>query len=431
MVRIDFRKAACATRHSVEAENMLKVRRKEGILSNEKQGVKNISILLQQKCTGCFSCALSCPKQCISMQENGEGFFYPIVDTEKCVECEICVKKCPILTPVELDWIKPSRYALILKDGKVLLNSSSGGLFSGIASYFLENNGIVFGAAYDENLNVHTIGIESKDELYKIQGSKYVACNTEQTFEQAKYLLQKKKFVLYSGSPCQIAGLRSYLNHEYENLYTMDLICHGVPSAKLFRKYLDWLGKKYNGKIIYYGFRDKDVAGWSCGGKTKTKTKTIEGICDPYYASFLRCESYRESCYVCPFAKSKERVGDITMGDFWGTDKDYPEIPKINGISFCSVNTFQGKKIFEYVKEKFNLYECPKDEILKINIAYNHPSERPLIRDSIYNGIDGNLNKYFKSFKTSNYLKVSLKKMLSFILPKPVKNLIKKLLGKN
>lgn len=377
---------------------------------------------------------MGCPKACISMQETSEGFFYPMVEAEKCIECGLCVKKCPILSPVKLAWIKPERYALILKDKKALSNSSSGGLFAGVASYFLENGGVVFGAAYDDSLNVHTIGIESKNELYKVQGSKYVACDTDCTFEQVKTLLNAERLVLYSGSPCQIAGLRAYLGKGYENLYTMDLICHGVPSAKLFRKYLEWLGKKNHGEIIYYGFRDKDVAGWSCGGKvrikTKTKTKTIEGFCDPYYHQFLICGTYRESCYVCPFAKSTERIGDITMGDFWGTDKDYPDIPAKDGISLCSVNTEQGKRLFELVKDRFNVYDCPKNETLKINIAYNHPSARLKSRDSIYSGIDGNLNEYFRSFSTPSYAKFRLKRLAARVLPKLVKNFMKKVLGK-
>lgn len=401
-------------------------------MSNTSRIAKNISILPHQKCTGCRSCLLSCPKACIFMQENSEGFLYPLVDAEKCVDCGLCVKKCPILSPVKLDWVKPDRYALILNDKNILSDSSSGGLFAGIASYFLENGGVVYGAAYDENLNVHHIGIESSEELYKIQGSKYVTSNTEKTFERVKLNLQDGKRVLYSGSPCQIAGLKAYLGKEYENLYTMDLICHGVPSAKLFRKYLEWLGKRNHGKIVYYGFRDKDVAGWSCGGKvkTKTKTKTIEGFCDPYYHQFLICGTYRESCYVCPFARSTQRIGDITMGDFWGTDKDYPEIPANDGISLCSVNTEQGKKLFELVKDRFNVYDCPENETLKINVAYNHPSERPDSRNSIYNGIDGDLNKYFRSFKTPGYIKFRLKRIAVHILSRPVKNLIKKVLGR-
>ena len=212
--------------------------------------------------------------------------------------------------------------------------------------------------------------------------------------------MKNAKTVLFGGTPCQIAGLKAFLAKSYENLYTMDLICHGVPSAKLFSKYLFWLGKKYKSKIIYYGFRDKNISGWACGGKTlvitKKNKKIFEGKCDPYYSAFLRCETYRESCYTCPFAKKVDRIGDISMGDFWATDKEYLNIPKVDGISFCSINTKQGIKLFSLVKNLFYVFECPSDESLKRNIAYNKPSKRPELRNNIYANIDNDDNLFFK-----------------------------------
>lgn len=398
--------------------------------------IKNISILSFQECTGCLSCFLVCPKNCIAVQENKEGFLYPSVDGNRCIQCGSCIKHCPILNPMIFDHIKSERYALVLKDKVSLSKSSSGGLFAGVASYFLENDGAVFGASYDEELNVHQIKIESKAELYKIQGSKYVSSCTEETFREVKSLLSDGRKILYSGSPCQVAGLRSYLGKPYNNLFMMDLICHGVPSQKLLKKYLEWLGNKNHGRVIYYGFRDKDVSGWSCGGKvkiktkTKTKTKILEGFCDPYYHSFLICESYRESCYVCPFANTDCRTGDITMGDFWGTDELYPEIPAKDGISFGSVNTMQGRKLFELVRDRFWVYECPEKETLKVNVAYHHPSVRPSSRDSVYKGIDGDLNSYFKSFKRPSYLKFRIRNILLKLTPQTVKKIAKKILGR-
>ena len=391
----------------------------------------NISVLPVQKCTGCHSCFLSCPRQCISMQENPEGFFYPSVNEAVCINCGICVKHCPILTPCENHRIRPERYAVILKDKKTLAKSSSGGLFAGIASYFLENGGIVFGSAYDENLIVRHILVERNDELYKIQGSKYVESDIGEIFRKVQDYLREGREVLFSGTPCQVAGLRSFLGREYDNLCTIDLICHGVPSLKLFHKYLTWLGKKNHGKIIYYGFRDKDISGWSCGGKVliKTKTKTIEGFCDPYYHSFLMCESYRESCYVCSFANAEARSGDISVGDFWGTDKAYPEISQEQGISFCSVNTLQGQKIFKFVRERFEVYECPENETLSVNIAYHQPSVRPASRDFIYDGIDGDLDIYFKSFKHPKYFWFIMGRFFRW-MPRPAKDVIKKVLGR-
>ena len=391
----------------------------------------NIELLSLNQCVGCRSCEQSCPKSCISMREDKEGFIFPHVN-ENCINCGLCVKNCPILTPYQNKTFSIERYAIISKNKAILNNSSSGGAFGGIAYFVLKNKGVVFGAAYDKDLKVKQTPVIDKSELSKIQGSKYVTCNTENSFSQVKQFLESGKTVLYGGNPCQIAGLRAFLGKEYDNLYTMDLICHGVPSEKLFQRYLEWVGKKTHGKVIYYGFRDKDIAGWSCGGKTliktKTKTKVIEGICDPYYAAFLRCETYRESCYTCPFAKSNNRIGDITMGDFWGTDKDYPSIPSKNGISFCTINTEQGKRLFESVKDFFDVYEVPADETLKVNIAYNQQSLRPEVRSVIYNNIDSDLFSFFRKFRYEKYPILIVKKAVRKICPSFIWNFLKYLL---
>lgn len=402
-------------------------------MSDTQRITKNISILPHTKCTGCRSCEQSCPKSCILLQPDSEGFYFPSVD-DSCIHCGLCVEHCPILTPISGDVFETERCALVLKDKTLLEKSSSGGAFAGIANVVLQSGGVVFGAAFDENLRVRQVAINLRQDLNKIQGSKYVSCDTGDSFSEVKRVLTSGKTVLYGGSPCQIAGLRAFLGKSYQNLFTMDLICHGVPSEKLFQRYLEWQGKNGKGKVIYYGFRDKDIAGWSCGGKTriktKTKTKIVEGVCDPYYAAFLRCETYRESCYVCPFAKRNGRIGDISMGDFWGTDKKYPEIPSENGISFCTVNTKQGKRLFELVRNNFDVYPIAKSESLSLNIAFSHPSTRPAVRDSIYDGIDGDLKAYFRKFKRLSLLEFHSRRFIARSLPSSFKKILKKILGK-
>ena len=311
----------------------------------------SIACLDKSKCYSCHSCVLSCPKNAIRMQETSEGFLYPDVNAE-CVHCGICVRACPALTPPAIDVFKKECYCAYLLDNEKRMQSTSGGVFSGLAEKIILDGGIVFGAAYDTDLNVSQIAVDNLNDLQKLKGSKYVESYTGDSFKQVKLFLDKGRSVLYSGTPCMIAGLKTFLGKTYENLITVDIICHGVPSRKLFRKYLEWLGKKYRGKIIYYGFRDKDVGGWSCGGKakTKTKTKTIAGSCDPYYASFLRGETYRESCYTCPFANT-QRIGDITLGDFWGVERFYPEIDRTKGVSCVIVNSCKGQAFFDSVKE--------------------------------------------------------------------------------
>lgn len=394
--------------------------------------MNNISLINYKKCFSCRSCFLSCPKNAIEMIENQEGFFYPKVIEDKCIDCGLCVKKCPSLNDVKKEDFEQYGLAVISKDKETLLKSSSGAASAVIAKKIVSDGGVVFGVAYDENLFVHHISCKNESELEKIKGSKYVESFTGETFKEVESYLKNGQKVLYTGSPCQIAGLKKFLGKDYENLFTMDLICHGVPSRKLFAKYLDWLGNKYKGKIIYYGFRDKDVGGWSCGGKvkTKTKTKTLEAYLDLYYSAFLKSKSYRESCYSCPYARI-QRIGDLTVGDFWGVEKFYPEIDKKNGVSCVLVNSEKGKALFEFVKESFEITPCKLEEVQKQNWNLNQPSKRPEVRDSFYKDIDEDC--YFSQFvetKISFIIKWKIKHFVFSVTPRWLKDYIKKILGK-
>lgn len=394
--------------------------------------MNNINLLERSRCTGCLSCVQICPHHCIGAAENEEGFFYPTMDLGGCTDCGVCVSRCPILTPLAAFPFRQECHGLVLKDPHLLGKSASGGAFAGIAAHILAEGGAVFGAAYDENLVVKHVKIQSTEEIYKLQGSKYVAGNVEDTYSQARDLLKIGQKVLFSGLPCQVAGLRAFLGGDYDNLATVDLICHGVPSQKLFSKYLDWLGKRTGGRIVYYGFRDKDVAGWSCGGKfkTKTKTKTMEAVCDPYYASFLRGETYRESCYRCEFS-SMARVGDLTIGDFWGVEKFYPSVDRSNGVSVVLVNSPKGKELFQRLLGCCHSFPCKPEEIRERNTNLNHPAVRPAIRDVIYEGIDEKTGKeFFKRFTHANPSCLWFRRAVAGLVPTPVKRLIKRSLGK-
>ena len=387
--------------------------------------MNNIGLLEKNKCVGCYSCVNSCLNKSIEMKENDEGFFYPSINNGSCIDCGICILRCPILTPPKIEDVEKEVYSLIAKDTELLNKSSSGGVFASLAKHILLENGVVFGCAFDQDLNAQHILIDSIQELERLQGSKYVASSTNTTYQQVKELLQAGKKVLYSGSPCHIAGLKSFLIKDYDNLFTIDLICHGTPSQKLFTKYLEWLGKRNKEKIIYYGFRDKDVAGWSCGGKaktrtrTRTRTRTIEAHCDPYYASFLRNETFRESCYICPYANIKNRPADITIGDFWGVEKYHPEIDKEQGVSVCIINTIKGNELFSLSKELFYVYNCEISEVLERNHNLIKPSSRPKKRDFIYNGINSeSLEQYFKKFDYSNLFVYKIKRICKKLLKK-------------
>lgn len=392
----------------------------------------NISVLEKNKCFGCGSCFQSCQKNAISMKEDDEGFCFPEVDDEKCGDCSVCVKKCPSLSPLGKNHFEQETFAALYNNDSVCRNSASGGAFAAFAIKILDKKGTVFGCAYDDDLNAIQTKIGKKEDLIKLQGSKYVSSDSKNTFIETKNELLNGETVLYSGRPCQIAGLRKFLGKEYENLITVDLVCHGVPSQKLFSKYLEWLGRKNRGKIIYYGFRDKDVGGWSCGGKfktkTKTKTKTNEASCDPYYASFLRGETYRMSCYGCPFANT-ERVGDLSICDFWGVEKFYPEIDTSKGVSGIIVNSEKGKRFFEECKNDFTLKEIKLDELKTQNTNLNHPTPMPEKRKTVYQDCIVN-GKFVPNVQYASPLKFQTRWIASKILPKSLKKIIKMMIGR-
>jgi len=404
--------------------------------------MNNISILDKRKCFSCGSCYLICPQNAIRMEENNEGFIFPL-KTNSCIDCGLCIKKCPSLSFSKKDYRTPKKvYMAYLRDGNKLMQSTSGGIFTAIAEKVLQENGIVFGASYDKELNVYQREVNSLNELIFLKGSKYVESRTNLSYKIAKQYLEQGKTVFYSGTPCQVAGLKQFLGQDYEKLITADLICHGVPSQKLFHKYLQWLENKLKGKIIYYGFRDKDVGGWNCGGKikiktkTKTKTKTINPTYDPYYNSFLKYETYRESCYTCPFANTElKRPGDITIGDFFEINEIIPGIDNKNGISMCMTNTYKGNKIFDEIKQnifyrEINLEDCIK--IKEINLI--KPSPRPYFRDIVYNNIDTlTCREYFKRFSAISlifHLKRGLLRFILFFIPKALKEKIKQIIHK-
>lgn len=207
--------------------------------------MSNISTLEKSRCYSCRSCFLSCPTGAIEMAENNEGFFYPQVNFEKCVDCGICAVRCPAMNrfPTYGNGLQEC-FAMVNKNHDVLMSSTSGGVFYQLAYKIIENGGVVFGAAYDECMNVCQTLADSLEKIKPLQGSEYVFCDTGNSFFIAKKYLYEGKQVLYSGSPCQIAGLKAFLGGDFENLFTVDIICHGTPSQKLFRKYLEYLAKQ-------------------------------------------------------------------------------------------------------------------------------------------------------------------------------------------
>lgn len=305
----------------------------------------------KDKCCGCSACISVCPKGCISMSEDKEGFLYPIIDSVKCIDCGLCEKVCPVLHPLKNE-AEPLVYAAINNDESIRMQSSSGGIFTLLAEYVIENGGVVFGACFDRDWNVVHDYTETKEGLVRFRGSKYVQSNVGNSFSQVKIFLDAGREVLFSGTPCQVAGLKNYLRKPYPNLLTIDLVCHGVPSPDVWRKYLqETVCKAYRIKknksavnicdyISDIKFRAKDKGWKKYSFKIEYKDGRIEinpFYENPYMNIFLSNLSLRPSCYVCP-AKLNNVQSDITLADFWGVNKIDPNIDDDKGCGLLFLN---------------------------------------------------------------------------------------------
>lgn len=334
-------------------------------------------------CCGCRSCEQICPLKAITFQENEEGFLYPTVGTS-CISCGKCLKQCPINTRIK--HAENTRgYAASLKNREALMNSSSGGVFYALAKMVLDKNGVVFGCAEDVPGKPNHVFVSSMDQLPRMQGSKYVESYIGSIYSNVKSALDSGKIVLFSGTPCQVAGLNSLVGNR-ERLYTVDIICHGVPSRKLYQKYLSYVEAKRNTPVIRFSFRSKHKHQWSLTYLIEYSNKKCEehiASLSPYYSHFLKAYNYRESCYSCPYA-SRERPGDITIGDFWGIEAIDESMFCPDGVSAVLVNTAHGQRLLDESSAELLLYEVNKEDIIKHNGQLRNPAVRPIIRDNYY-----------------------------------------------
>lgn len=355
-----------------------------------------IKILEKHNCCGCGACAQICPKQCVSIEADNEGFLYPKVDESKCIDCGLCEKTCPILNPTEAKPSLKQSFAFINCDETIRYNSSSGGVFSAIAEIVIRRGGKVFGAKYDDDFNVIHGFIDKEEDLEKFRGSKYTQSAINQSFVECKRLLDSGVEVLFTGTPCQIGGLKSFLRKEYDNLITTDLICHGVPSPLLWRKYVEYREKQGGAKVTRTSFRRKND-GWKKYSMWFAFANHIE-YCqnvtkDPYLRLFLKNICLRPSCYDCKF-KIIDRVSDITMADFWGIQNEYPELDDDKGVSFVIVHSDKGKALFDSVKN------CLKESVpLEAGLKYN-----PSMVSSV--AIPKSRVQFFKDLSTSRFEKL-------------------------
>lgn len=305
-----------------------------------------INIEDKKRCCGCNACLQRCPKSCIMVQEDEEGFLYPVVDKEVCVDCGLCEKVCPVLNQREER--KPLEvYAAFNKNEEIRMQSSSGGVFTALAEQIIQEGGVVFGARFNEDWEVIHDYTETAAGLSVFRGSKYVQSRIGDTFNQAEQFLKQGRCVLFSGTPCQIAGLKLFLRKEYENLLTVDFICHGVPSPGVWRKYLEEFCTEVDQNvknILSLNFRDK-CTGWkgysfTVGFQNEQKVSCRHDK-ELWMRGFLADLYLRPSCYACP-NKNLKSGSDIMIGDYWGIQNIKPEIDDDKGICCFLINTEKG-----------------------------------------------------------------------------------------
>lgn len=373
----------------------------------------------KKDCNGCGVCALKCPQGAIIMKEDSEGFIYPFIDKERCINCNFCKKICPNKDYDQNLTVKT--YIAINKNKEDLVNSSSGGCFLPIAKYIINKKGVVFGAVYDDNLVVKHIYTDKESELIKFQGSKYVKSDLNNSFVKIKEFLDNDIYVLFTGTPCQCQGLRTFLGKYYSKLYTCEIICHANPSPKVFEYYKMYLEKRKGKKIVDIKFRAKKN-GWKNQKPIIIYENGEEEEEEVYfYYGFIKELLNRPSCHNCHFC-SPNRLSDFTIGDAWGINKlDSSIKDNDTGISLFCINTIKGNELKEYLENNLLL---KKTDTIKA-FEYNHYKNVPMHknRNRFFKGIsDGSINEnnildyIYKYTKPSFYKKVINK----------IKNILKK-----
>ena len=336
-----------------------------------------IEIQNRGDCSGCAACAAACPRQAIEMNADQEGFLYPVINSAKCIDCGICDNMCQAKNMIKRKR-EPLAYACWNKNDSVRMCSSSGGVFYVLAEFIIAHGGVVFGAAFD-----------SMDQVYRLQGSKYVQSIIGRTYIEAKKLLDEGRYVLFTGTPCQIDGLLHYLCHDYELLYTQDIICHGVPSPIVWKRYLNYQEQQYKKPLVREplpSFRRKEE-GWKRYSISLSFDKDIEYRKyhkeDCYMQAFLKNLSLRPSCYEC-HSKTKIRNSDITLADFWGIEHMLPEMFDNKGTSLVLTNSEKGKHLFELLKSRLHWREVDFEEAVSHNTPAFQSVARPKKREAFY-----------------------------------------------
>ena len=347
-----------------------------------------VKIKDKSKCVGCGACYQICSHKALSMRSDEEGFLYPVVESPlECVNCGFCEQVCPISNSVVPSGDVLKVYAGYAKDDSLRECSSSGGMFSVLAKEIIISGGVVFGATISNSQDVYHTSVERMDDLPRLQGSKYVQSNTCYSYVEVRELLKKGRKVLFSGTACQIAGLNNFLGKKYDNLYTVDVLCHGVPSPKVWREYIDWQERAHGAAVEQTYFRRKD-SGWKRYSvelqfSDSTEYKSVYNQ-DTFMRMFLSNICLRPSCYECKF-KSMFRPSDITLGDAWGIECVIPELDDDRGTSVVVIHSNKGRQLLEEIQKKITTQELELDKAIPRNAdsrksVQMHPNRKKFFR---------------------------------------------------
>lgn len=378
-------------------------------------------------CYGCGACEQICGHNALSLEPNAEGFLYPVINLDKCTNCGLCEKACPIDIPPH-GHVKQT-VAAQYQDSSLNF-SSSGGIFKAMADYVLEHEGFVAGCVFDESFNAVHILTNLPVDVERMQGSKYVQSKIGDVYKEIRFKLREGKLVLFSGTPCQVAGLKCFLMKNYDNLITIDLICHGVPSPKLLQDYLDATYRS-KGKILDFKFRNKQKNGWCSQGTVKIESnkrikekRTTPYTDSYYYYYYLENIVSRICCYSCKYS-STSRVGDLSIGDYWNIQNILPDFDCKNGASVVLVNTEKGEKMLDNIRSKLECQQTNLQQAVETNGNLSAPCSMPIKRNTIYEEMDQyGYTTVAKKECHYQYLKPALRRLV----PTSIKRILRKLI---
>lgn len=380
----------------------------------------------KETCCGCTACEEVCPVRAIRMQRDEEGFLYPQIDEAACIHCKRCKQVCPFGTYTYFTTPK-SAWAAVHKDNNVLAKSSSGGAFTAFSDVVLEKNGFVAGAVLQDNVVRHCL-TNSKAQAARMRGSKYVQSELANTIQQIKGKIDEGEFVLFTGTPCQCAGVRNAVGGT-DNLVTLDFVCHGVPSPAVWQEYVAYKEELSNEKICFLGFRAKFAHKM---GYYETFRTAGNQVCNlpayesPFLTGFLKGILSRPSCYNCPYSQ-QQRASDLTICDYWGYSKQHSQFNPEKGISAVLVNSQRGEKLLEEAAPQLHIHPTTLEQVTQDNENLKRTTEMPAARAAFFS----DRKQYSFDVLAQRYLQdpQAVQKKLKDRIPYPVKNLMKKFRG--